>query len=186
MALQSALLLLGLVWSASAVAAKQAVIEVDEDSFDEQVDNNEYVMMFFCKRQRPALYIYLHEQSLFACEAASLTGACMAIDAPWCGHCTQLKPIYEEAAEILQSDGVSNVQFTKIDATLHKTLASEFGLKGYPTLKWFHNGEPDDYTGQRATDAMVKWVKKRTNAKVRALKGQSELDDMKVRGGSTR
>ena len=64
MALQSALLLLGLVWSASTVAAKQAVIEVDEDSFDEQVDNNEYVMMFFCKRQRPALYICTNSRSL--------------------------------------------------------------------------------------------------------------------------
>ena len=96
-----------------------------------------------------------------------------------CGHCSDLKPVYHDAAEQLRNEGVDAL-LAKIDATAYTTLASEFGLKGYPTLKWFHNGEPDDYTGQRSTASIVKWVKKRTNAAVRALKNQAEFEAFKV------
>jgi len=35
----------------------------------------------------------------------------------------------------------------KVDATIESDLAEQFGIRGYPTLKFFKNGKPIDYTG---------------------------------------
>jgi len=35
----------------------------------------------------------------------------------------------------------------KVDATIERELAEQFGIKRYPTLKFFENGKPIDYTG---------------------------------------
>lgn len=70
-------------------------------------------------------------------------------DAPWCGHCKQLEPIYAEAAGKLREEG-SAIRLAKVDATEEKELAEEFAIGGFPTLKMFVNGdrkEPTDYKG---------------------------------------
>ena len=53
----------------------------------------------------------------------------------------------------------------KIDATVHGDLAKEFGVGGYPTLKWFKNGDrknPLDYKGGRKEAEIVSWVTKKS------------------------
>ena len=59
-------------------------------------------------------------------------------------------------------------------------LAEQYELTGYPTLKWFVNAEPNDYTGPRSAAGIVTWVKKRTHAKVRAIATKEELAEFKV------
>uniref|UniRef100_A0A7N0TZ58 Thioredoxin domain-containing protein n=1 Tax=Kalanchoe fedtschenkoi TaxID=63787 RepID=A0A7N0TZ58_KALFE len=66
--------------------------------------------------------------------------------APWCGHCKALTPIWEKAATVLK--GVATV--AAIDADAHKSLAQEYGIKGFPTIKVFAPGKPPvDYSGAR-------------------------------------
>ncbi len=36
-----------------------------------------------------------------------------------------------------------------MDATENKDLGSQYGVKGYPTLKFFKNGEATEYTGKK-------------------------------------
>jgi protein disulfide-isomerase A4 len=67
-----------------------------------------------------------------------------------CHHCKQLAPHYEQAARLMK-DAENPVAFAKIDATVEQTLAQEYSIDGYPTIKIFHrnSGKPIDYDGPR-------------------------------------
>ncbi|KAL5865289.1 hypothetical protein ACOSQ3_002803 [Xanthoceras sorbifolium] len=66
--------------------------------------------------------------------------------APWCGHCKALTPIWEKAATVLK--GVVTV--AALDADAHQSLAQEYGIRGFPTIKVFAPGKPPvDYQGAR-------------------------------------
>ncbi|KAM7498364.1 hypothetical protein LguiA_022778 [Lonicera macranthoides] len=66
--------------------------------------------------------------------------------APWCGHCKALTPIWEKTATVLK--GVATV--AALDADAHQSLAQEYGIQGFPTIKVFSPGKPPvDYQGAR-------------------------------------
>jgi len=77
------------------------------------------------------------------------------------GHCKKLAPEYEQAAEALAKNDPPFF-LAKVDSTEQKKISEEFGIQGFPTLKWFHNGEPTDYQGGRTGDAIVSWILKKT------------------------
>ncbi|GJP76196.1 hypothetical protein CLOP_g6565 [Closterium sp. NIES-67] len=72
--------------------------------------------------------------------------------APWCGHCQRLKPDYIKAATATK--GI--VRFGAINCDEHKSIASEYGIRGFPTLKLFgaNKKRPEDYNGARTAKAM--------------------------------
>ena len=45
-----------------------------------------------------------------------------------------------------------------LDATQHSSTGQEYGVQGYPTIKYFAPGasEPEEFTGGRTADAIVK------------------------------
>jgi len=81
--------------------------------------------------------------------------------APWCGHCKKLAPEYASAATTLAEAG-SPVKLAKVDATENKELGTKFGVKGYPTLKFFKDGIAQDYSGGRTADTIVSWLNKKS------------------------
>jgi len=74
--------------------------------------------------------------------------------APWCGHCKRLAPTWQELAD-LAAYNVLKVDCTSEDG---KAICSNYGVRGYPTLKMFHNGDVHDYKGGRTLDDLNDWV----------------------------
>jgi protein disulfide-isomerase A6 len=50
-----------------------------------------------------------------------------------------------------------------LDATAHSSTGQEFGVQGYPTIKYFAPGsaEAEEYDGGRTADAIVKWAEEK-------------------------
>jgi protein disulfide-isomerase A1 len=79
--------------------------------------------------------------------------------APWCGHCKNLAPHYEEAATTLKP---KNIPIAKVDCVENAELCQSHGVSGYPTLKIFRNGTPTDYTGPRKADGIISYMVKQS------------------------
>ncbi|KCV70239.1 hypothetical protein H696_02569 [Fonticula alba] len=93
--------------------------------------------------------------------------------APWCGHCKQLAPKYEEAATKLK--GIATI--AKVDCTEQTELCQKHGIRGYPTLKVFRNKGDSvvDYSGAREVDALVSFMKKQVLPAVSTFEKADEL-----------
>ncbi|XP_010270060.1 PREDICTED: protein disulfide isomerase-like 2-3 [Nelumbo nucifera] len=75
--------------------------------------------------------------------------------APWCGHCQALTPTWEKAATVLK--GVATV--AALDADAHKSLAQEYKIQGFPTIKVFAPGKPPiDYRGARDAKGIAEFA----------------------------
>lgn len=78
--------------------------------------------------------------------------------APWCGHCKNLAPIYEELGELYKG---SDIVIAKIDATAND-LPSDlpFQVQGFPTIKLRKAGSSEytDYEGQRTKEAFIEFL----------------------------
>jgi len=75
--------------------------------------------------------------------------------APWCGHCKSLAGPWADAASNLKG----KVKLGALDATQHPSTAQQYGVQGYPTIKFFPAGssEPEDYDGGRDASAITRW-----------------------------
>ncbi|KAG0260649.1 hypothetical protein BG011_001712 [Mortierella polycephala] len=92
--------------------------------------------------------------------------------APWCGHCKSLAPIYEELGQAFSGKD-DQVLIAKVDADAHRDLGSRFGIKGFPTIKWFPKGvkgDPEDYSGGRDLDSLSSFVSKKSGVKSSIVK----------------
>jgi len=83
--------------------------------------------------------------------------------APWCGHCKNLEPHWKKAAGELKG----KVKLGAVDATVHQGLAGQYGVQGYPTIKYFPAGtkrNAEEYDGGRTADDIVAWASERAEA----------------------
>lgn len=78
--------------------------------------------------------------------------------APWCGHCVSARPILEKVAQAFSSEACD---VAYIDADQHKDIASEFGVRSFPTIKMFKDGQVEDYQGARTEQAFVEFLNSR-------------------------
>lgn len=74
--------------------------------------------------------------------------------APWCGHCQRLAPIWAEVATTLKD----KVKVGAVDATVHSSVANDYQIKGFPTIKVFIDGQAQEYEGGRTKEEFVQFA----------------------------
>lgn len=107
--------------------------------------------------------------------------------APWCGHCKKLAPEYEKAASQLSSHDPPIV-LAKVDANeeANKELASQYEIRGFPTIKILRNGGKtiQEYKGPREADGIVEYLKKQSGPASTEIKSAEDassfIDEKKV------
>lgn len=75
--------------------------------------------------------------------------------APWCGHCKQLVPEWDKLADLT----AGQVNVADVDATVEKSIANEFNVQGFPTLKLISGKKMYSYEGARKAADMASWAK---------------------------
>lgn len=76
--------------------------------------------------------------------------------APWCGHCKQLSPIWDELAEKFKDN--EEIVVAKMDSTANEI--EKVKVQSFPTLKYFPKDSEEiiDYTGGRKLEDFVKFL----------------------------
>ncbi|XP_032597760.1 protein disulfide-isomerase A6 homolog isoform X2 [Drosophila grimshawi] len=102
--------------------------------------------------------------------------------APWCGHCKNLEPEWAKAAKELRG----KVKFGALDATAHQSKASEYNVRGYPTIKFFpantnRASDAQEYNGGRTASEIISWASDKHTENVPApelteITGESSFD----------
>jgi len=112
----------------------------------------------------------------------------VSFTAPWCGHCKNMKPTYEQVATTFKPESDCVVANLDADAQPNKPLASKYGISSFPTIKFFSKDDkekPEDYDGDRSEAAFVEYLNEKCGTQ-RAVGGglndqagrHSELDEL--------
>ena len=99
--------------------------------------------------------------------------------APWCGHCKNLAPVYEELGQVF-AHASDKVSVAKVDADENRDLGRRFGVQGFPTLKWFDgkSDTPEDYKGGRDLESLSAFITEKTGVKPRGPKKEPSKVEM--------
>lgn len=77
--------------------------------------------------------------------------------APWCGHCKNLAPTWEQLGKALE--GEAGVEVGSVDCTTSKATCTKADIRSYPSLKVFFNGEEvKKYQGARDLESLKTFV----------------------------
>ncbi|XP_044254609.1 protein disulfide-isomerase TMX3 isoform X2 [Tribolium madens] len=96
--------------------------------------------------------------------------------APWCGHCKRLEPVWAQVAQALYK---TNIRVGRVDCTRFPTLATEFSVNGFPTIKFIKPGEDFTFHGDRTKDDIVNFAIRMAGPPVQDVTRSESLTNLK-------
>jgi len=67
-----------------------------------------------------------------------------------------MKPAWDQLGDAFKDS--KTVLIGDVDCTVHQGLCGEYGVKGYPTIKYFADGDWQDYSGGRDFDTLKEFA----------------------------
>lgn len=75
--------------------------------------------------------------------------------APWCGHCNNTKPAFNEAAG---KDPTTKYVLANCDSNISRDTMTKYDVKGFPKLVLFQGGKvTKEYSGPRTSESFVQF-----------------------------
>jgi len=99
--------------------------------------------------------------------------------APWCGHCKQLVPIYDELAAKYQDN--DSVLIAKMDSTTNELEHTK--IQSFPTIKLYKKGDNKvvPFEGERTLDGFVEFIEAQSNIAASPIDEEEEEQDVPSR-----
>lgn len=77
--------------------------------------------------------------------------------APWCTHCIQLAPTWDELAETFQDD--NSISIVSVDCVKFSDVCKKYSIRGFPSLVFFGKGKRiAEFRGARNHESLVEFV----------------------------
>lgn len=103
-------------------------------------------------------HVHMLQSSTFDAVIGSSRKALVMFYAPWCGHCKNSKPAFASAAAKIAAT-YKDIVLGAVDATAERDFVSKYGIKGFPTFKYFENGQLlKDYSGGRSEQDFLEFL----------------------------
>ncbi|KAK7083970.1 Protein disulfide-isomerase tmx3 [Halocaridina rubra] len=94
--------------------------------------------------------------------------------APWCGHCKKLEPIWNHVAHALYG---TDIRVGRVDCTRFTAVATEFVVKGFPTVMFVKGDQRHVYKGDRLRDDIVDYAVRMSSPPIPHLASPQHLKD---------
>ncbi|EJD00787.1 thioredoxin-domain-containing protein [Fomitiporia mediterranea MF3/22] len=78
---------------------------------------------------------------------------------PYCHHCRAFAPTWEKLVEHYEAMGDPGVHLAQVDCAVNGDLCNQHGVKGYPQMNMYVNGEMvDKFKGVRDWDSLTSFI----------------------------
>ncbi|KAG5871596.1 hypothetical protein JTB14_010721 [Gonioctena quinquepunctata] len=96
--------------------------------------------------------------------------------APWCGHCKRLEPVWAHVAQALSK---TNVRVRRVDCSRFPRVASEFGIRGYPTIKFITPDYEYTFNGDRSKEDIINFAVRMAGPPIQIVTRPESLSTIK-------
>jgi len=101
----------------------------------------------------------------------------MKFYAPWCGHCKKLEPVWKHVAQSLVD---TPVRVGRVDCTRFTKVATEFSIRGYPTIVFLKGEEVWTYEGDRSREEIVAFARRMMGPPVQQIHNNRDLEQARL------
>jgi len=103
----------------------------------------------------------------------------MKFYAPWCGHCKKLEPIWKHVAQSLIE---APIRVGRVDCTRFSKVATEFSIKGFPTIMFLKGDDVYTYDGDRTREDIVAFARRMMGPPVQHIDTDVEMNQAQLNG----